>query len=102
MSTSGQHGEDQTSSSTPREAEVAPAQSDSDQSTSSQDTGEEKRSGRRPEGPAHPRKGSLVQTLKRTVTEFIDLCGYPHRSICADTATMPTSSPTPGRTWRAS
>jgi membrane protein len=29
-----------------------------------------KRSGRRPEGPAHPRKGSLVQTLKRTVTEF--------------------------------
>ena len=30
----------------------------------------EKRSGRRPEGPAHPRKGSLVQTLKRTVTEF--------------------------------
>ncbi len=70
MSTSGQYGEDQTSSSTPREAEVAPAQSDSDQSTSSQDTGEEKRSGRRPEGPAHPRKGSLVQTLKRTVTEF--------------------------------
>jgi membrane protein len=32
--------------------------------------GGEKRSGRRPEGPAHPRKGSLVQTLKRTVTEF--------------------------------
>jgi membrane protein len=30
----------------------------------------EKRSGRRPEGPAHPRKGSLVQTLKRTITEF--------------------------------
>src|SRR3712207_9511098 len=30
----------------------------------------EKRSGRRPEGPAHPRKGSLFQTLKRTVTEF--------------------------------
>lgn len=30
----------------------------------------EKRSGRRPEGPAHPREGSLVQTLKRTVTEF--------------------------------
>jgi membrane protein len=29
-----------------------------------------KRSGRRPEGPAHARKGSLVQTLKRTVTEF--------------------------------
>jgi membrane protein len=29
-----------------------------------------KRSGRRPEGPAHPRKGSLVQTLKRTATEF--------------------------------
>ena len=31
---------------------------------------DEKHSGRRPEGPAHPRKGSLVQTLKRTVTEF--------------------------------
>ena len=30
----------------------------------------EKRSGRRPEGPAHPRKGSLAQTLKRTFTEF--------------------------------
>ena len=30
----------------------------------------EKRSGRRPEGPAHARKGSLVQTLKRTVAEF--------------------------------
>ena len=30
----------------------------------------EKRSGRRPEGPAHARKGSAVQTLKRTITEF--------------------------------
>jgi membrane protein len=30
----------------------------------------EKRSGRIPEGPAHARKGSLGQTLKRTVTEF--------------------------------
>src|SRR3954453_7658320 len=29
-----------------------------------------KRSGRRPEGPAHARKGSLIQTLKRTTTEF--------------------------------
>ncbi len=29
-----------------------------------------KRSGRRPEGPAHARKGSAVQTLKRTFTEF--------------------------------
>jgi membrane protein len=29
-----------------------------------------KRSGRRPEGPAHARKGSLMQTLKRTFTEF--------------------------------
>jgi membrane protein len=28
------------------------------------------RSARRPEGPAHPRKGSLGQTLKRTVAEF--------------------------------
>jgi membrane protein len=32
--------------------------------------GAQRRSGRRPEGPAHPRKGSLVQTLKRTITEF--------------------------------
>ena len=30
----------------------------------------EKRSGRRPEGPAHPRKGGVVQTVKRTVAEF--------------------------------
>jgi membrane protein len=30
----------------------------------------EKTSGRRPAGPAHPRKGSLGQTLKRTLTEF--------------------------------
>jgi membrane protein len=29
-----------------------------------------KRSGRRPEGPAHARKGSMLETLKRTVTEF--------------------------------
>jgi len=28
----------------------------------------------------------------REVAE-VDLCGYPHRSTCADTATMPTSSP---------
>src|SRR5918999_1881228 len=32
--------------------------------------GSEKRSGRRPEGPAHAREGSLVQTLKRTFSEF--------------------------------
>ena len=31
---------------------------------------DQKRSARRPEGPAHARKGSLVQTLKRTMTEF--------------------------------
>ena len=31
---------------------------------------EQKRSGRRPEGPAHARKGSTIQTLKRTMTEF--------------------------------
>ena len=30
----------------------------------------EKRMGRRPEGPAHPRKGGIVQTLKRTIAEF--------------------------------
>jgi membrane protein len=33
-------------------------------------TNGEKRSGRRPEGPAHAREGSLGQTLKRTMTEF--------------------------------
>jgi len=31
---------------------------------------DEKRSGRRPEGSAHARNGSLGQTLKRTLTEF--------------------------------
>jgi membrane protein len=36
---------------------------------SERDSGE-KRSGRLPEGPAHARKGSLGQTLKRTVSEF--------------------------------
>src|SRR5918998_2620669 len=36
----------------------------------SETTNGEKRSGRRPEGPAHARKGSLGQTLKRTMTEF--------------------------------
>ena len=30
----------------------------------------QKRSGRRPEGPAHPRKGSALQTIKRTLSEF--------------------------------
>jgi membrane protein len=38
--------------------------------TSDPTDGTEKRSARRPEGPAHPRKGSLGQTLKRTVAEF--------------------------------
>jgi hypothetical protein len=36
--------------------------------------------------------GTLGQ---REVAKLIDLCGYPHRSICADTATMPTSWPWP-------
>jgi len=31
--------------------------------------------------------------FEREVADLIDLCGYPHRSICADTATMPTSIP---------
>ncbi|MFZ0042059.1 MAG: YihY/virulence factor BrkB family protein [Solirubrobacteraceae bacterium] len=31
---------------------------------------DQQRSGRRPEGPAHARKGSGLQTLKRTFTEF--------------------------------
>jgi membrane protein len=34
--------------------------------------GDLKRSGRRPEGPAHTRKGSPVQTLKRTFAEFTE------------------------------
>jgi hypothetical protein len=25
------------------------------------------------------------------ISQFVDLCGYPHRSTYADTATMPTS-----------
>ena len=32
--------------------------------------GDEKRSGRHPEGPAHDRSGSMGQTIKRTLTEF--------------------------------
>jgi len=62
MSTSRQDEGDQPGASTSngREADIAPAQSDTDQ----------KSSGRRPEGPAHARKGSALQTLKRTVTEF--------------------------------
>jgi len=32
--------------------------------------GEQQLAGRRPQGPAHARKGSLAQTLKRTITEF--------------------------------
>ncbi len=30
----------------------------------------DKRSGRQPEGPAHPREGSMMQTLRRTASEF--------------------------------
>src|SRR3984885_15132846 len=41
---------------------------DADPTTAGGD--EEKRSGRRPEGPAHARKGSATQTIKRTLTEF--------------------------------
>jgi membrane protein len=38
--------------------------------TDSTDRDDQKRSARRPEGPAHARKGSLFQTVKRTVAEF--------------------------------
>jgi membrane protein len=38
--------------------------------TSDDESTAERRSGLRPEGPAHPREPSLAQTLKRTVTEF--------------------------------
>jgi membrane protein len=40
----------------------------SDAATS--DIADRKRSGRRPEGPAHPRKSGLFQTLKRMFSEF--------------------------------
>jgi hypothetical protein len=33
---------------------------------------------------------------QREVPEFVGLCGYPHRSTCADSVTMPMSSPWPG------
>ena len=46
-------------------AESAEPRTESDESRI-----EEKRIGRRPEGPAHPRKGGVVQTVKRTVAEF--------------------------------
>ena len=39
-------------------------------SDASIDTRDEKTSARRPEGPRHAHEGSMVQTLKRTVTEF--------------------------------
>ena len=35
-----------------------------------EDETDQKRSGRRPEGPAHARKGSALQTIKRTLSEF--------------------------------
>ena len=35
-----------------------------------EETTQEKRIARRPEGPAHPRKGGVVQTVKRTIAEF--------------------------------
>lgn len=63
MSTSrqgGGGGQPGASASNAHEADVGPAESANDQ----------KRSGRRSEGPAHARKASAVQTLKRTVTEF--------------------------------
>jgi membrane protein len=37
---------------------------------SSEGRSDEKRSGRRPEGPPHPRRGGVVQTVKRTIAEF--------------------------------
>jgi membrane protein len=35
-----------------------------------EDETDQERSGRRPEGPAHAREGSALQTIKRTLTEF--------------------------------
>ena len=44
---------------------------DDDQLTAADaDGADQQRSGRRPEGPAHARKGSTLQTLKRTWSEF--------------------------------
>src|SRR3954447_22676739 len=42
----------------------------------------------------HEHQGGGVR-VKRDVSDLVDLCGYPHRSTCADTATMPTSSSSP-------
>jgi membrane protein len=41
-----------------------------DENPTTAEDADQKRSGRRPEGPAHPRKGSAFQTIKRTLTEF--------------------------------
>jgi membrane protein len=47
-----------------------PEQKDMTDSADTDTDSEPKRSGRQPEGPAHPRKGGMMQTLKRTVSEF--------------------------------
>ena len=61
----------------PRRADIddgsrgdAEARAYDEESTTTAERDEQKRSGRRPEGPAHPRKGTAVQTIKRTLTEF--------------------------------
>lgn len=43
---------------------------DSREPTAADETTSQKRSGRQPEGPAHARKGSALQTVKRTLSEF--------------------------------
>jgi membrane protein len=53
----------------PTAAERATAAAASTDRMPEAETGQ-KRSGRRPEGPAHPRKGSALQTIKRTLSEF--------------------------------
>ena len=45
------------------------ADNDDEQLSASEDP-EQQRPGRRPEGPAHAREGSALQTLKRTLSEF--------------------------------
>ena len=54
----------------PPEGTEPPEASEQAGGTGSAEGREQKRSGRRPEGPPHARKGSVFQTGKRTLTEF--------------------------------
>jgi membrane protein len=64
---SGQRAADSTAQSAAGDSGQRAA--DSTAQSAAGDSGQ-KRSGRRPEGPAHARSGSVLQTFKRTVSEF--------------------------------